>query len=315
MKETTDGAAFAQNFLADARTELAADLMRIKHCVGQLDENQVWQRPAEPLNSVGNLLLHLAGNLRWKFGTIIGGRQDDRDRPREFSERGPIPKEVLLRRLEDEVASADAALAALTPSQLLEIRNYRMLTGERQDTVQHVVLQTLLHLSGHAQEIIYITRLQRGDAYQFRTPQPSPAPDAKTLAADDVVFSGGMLPAHAPANEAAASASHAEPRETPAGSPLKDYLIDLEQEFQEQNEEGKVELQRLAAGRKCILRAPDSAPPTHYEHRRRLASIEPCSRQAGVLRRRPLRLGGRRPARPSKCARRPWRRVGPSGQA
>jgi hypothetical protein len=238
---TTEGAALARNFLADARTELATDLKRISHCLNQLNGTQVWWRPHESMNGIGNLLLHLCGNLRWKFRAIIGGLPDDRDRPREFSERGPIPKAELLRRPEEEVAAADAALAGLTPSQLLEIRNYRMLTGERRDTVQLVVLQTLLHLSGHAQEIIYITRLQLGDAYQFRTPL---APDAKTIAADDVVFAGGMLPAHAPVPEAEAPASTSGekgPREAPEDSPLKDYLIDLEQEFQEQNEEGKVE--------------------------------------------------------------------------
>jgi hypothetical protein len=233
---TTDGAALARNFLADARTELATDLKRISHCLNQLNGTQVWWRPHESMNSIGNLLLHLCGNLRWKFRAIIGGMPDDRDRPREFSERGPIPKDVWLRRLEEEVAAADAALAGLTPSRLLEIRNYRMLTGERRDTVQLVVLQTLLHLSGHAQEIIYITRLQLGDAYQFRTP---PAPDAKTIAADDVVFSGGMLPAHAPETQPAHGED--ERKDAPEGSPLKDYLIDLEQEFQEQNEEGKLE--------------------------------------------------------------------------
>jgi Protein of unknown function (DUF1572) len=241
MNETADGAAIARNYLADARTELATDLLRIKHCVGQLNETQVWWRPAESMNSIGNLLLHLCGNLRWKFGAIIGGLPDDRDRPREFSERGPIPKVELLRRLEEEIAAADAALAGLTPSRLLELRIYRMLTGERRDTVQLIVLQTLLHLSGHAQEIIYITRFQRGDAYQFRTPPSPAAPDANIIAADDVVFARGMMPAHAPASPAQAPSTEEEPKDAPKDSPLKDYLIDLEQEFQEQNEEGKVE--------------------------------------------------------------------------
>jgi len=240
---TTDGAAFARNYLADARSELATDLVRIKHCVGQLNDTQVWWRPAESMNSIGNLLLHLCGNLRWRFRAIIGGAPDDRDRPREFSERGPIPKAQLLHRLEETVAAADAIIASLTPSQLLEIRRYRMLSGERRDTVQLVVLQTLLHLSGHAQEIIYITRLQLGDAYQFRSP---PAPDAKTIAADDVVFAGGMLPAHAPGVPAevklAPASEEVQRKDTTEDSPLKDYLLDVEQEFQDQNEEGKVEL-------------------------------------------------------------------------
>ena len=134
--------------------------------------------------------------LEMEIPAVIGGLPDDRDRPRKFSERGPIPKAELLHRLEEVVAATDAALAELTPSKLLESRRYRMLRGETEGTVQEVVLQTLLHLSGHTQEIITLTRLQLGEAYQFKTP---PAPDARTIAADDVVFAGGMLPAHAPA--------------------------------------------------------------------------------------------------------------------
>ena len=117
-----------------------------------------------------------------------------------------------------------------------------MLRGETEGAVQEIVLQTLLHLSGHTQEIITLTRLQLGEAYQFKTPS---APDAKTIAADDVVFAGGMLPAHAPAAPAEmkpAPASEDSPKiDARKGSPLKDYLLDLEQEFQEQNEHGKVE--------------------------------------------------------------------------
>jgi hypothetical protein len=242
---TTDGGTFARNYLAAARSELAAALAIIRHCLNQLNDAQVWRRPGEPMNSIGNLMLHLCGNLKWKFRAVIGGLPDDRDRPREFSERGPIPKEELLRRLEEVVAAADATLADLTPSQLLEIRKYRMLRGEAQSSVLAVVLQTLTHLSGHTQEIIYITRSQLGDAYQFRSPQAPPAPDAKTIAADDVVFSAGMLPAHAPESQTETKtwpgAGDGQKIDPPEDSPLKDYLLDLEQVFQDQNEEGKVE--------------------------------------------------------------------------
>jgi hypothetical protein len=236
---TTDSRAFAQNYLAEARGELAMAATGMKHCLGQLNESQVWWRPSASMNSVGNLLLHLCGNLRQRFRSVIAGLPDDRDRPGEFAERGPIPTAELLLRLEEVIGAADAVLASLTPSRLLESRRYRSLRGETVGTVQAVVLQTLLHLSGHVQEIIYITRLQLGDSYQFRSPPSPPAPDAKTIAADDVVFARGMLPAHAPASPAEANPSPA-PAEAPGAPPPKDYLLDLEQEFQDQNEEGKV---------------------------------------------------------------------------
>ena len=108
MNEATTGdSAFVQNYLAVTRNELTAAQATIKHCLGQLSDDQVWQRPHASMNSIGNLLLHLCGNLRWKFRAVIGGLPDDRDRPREFSERGPIPKAELLRRLDEVVAATD----------------------------------------------------------------------------------------------------------------------------------------------------------------------------------------------------------------
>jgi hypothetical protein len=243
MSETTsDGNALARSYLTESRSELATAAAIIKHCVGQLNESQVWWRPHESMNSVGNLLLHLCGNLRWRFGAIIEGLPDNRDRPREFSERGPIPTADLLLKLTAAVDAANSILAGLTLSRLLESRSFKTLVGEKEATVQAVVLTTLLHLSGHVQEIIYITRLQLGESYQFRTPPAPPAASAKVIAADDVVFAGGMLPAHAPAPQTdEVSSGETRPTDAPADSPLKDYLLDLETEFQDQNEEGKVE--------------------------------------------------------------------------
>src|SRR5688572_6709918 len=92
----------------EANKELTAALVKIKHCLGQLNEEQVWWRPSESMNSVGNLMLHLAGNLRQWIVSGIGGANDTRNRPGEFAERGPIAKAELLRRLEQAVSDAQA---------------------------------------------------------------------------------------------------------------------------------------------------------------------------------------------------------------
>ena len=68
---------------------------KIKHCLGQLNDEQVWWRPQESMNSIGNLILHLCGNVRQWIVTGIGGALDVRDRPREFSERETISKEPI----------------------------------------------------------------------------------------------------------------------------------------------------------------------------------------------------------------------------
>src|SRR5947209_2629781 len=107
-----------QILVEEARAQLAWGLRKVTHCLGQLDDAQVWWRPRESQNSIANLILHLAGNLDQRLGSLITGAPDERDRPREFSERGPVPKAELLRRFEQAVTRADQVLAGLTPERL-----------------------------------------------------------------------------------------------------------------------------------------------------------------------------------------------------
>jgi hypothetical protein len=172
--DPTDTSDLGRDFLAEARRQLAASTATIHHSLGQLDDGQVWWRPREDMNSVGNLLLHLAGNLRQRVLSDIGGAPNDRDRLAEFTERGPIPKAEVLRRFEDAVGRADATLAGMAPEQLLETRRYNVVAGPVEGTVQALVLNVLTHLAGHAQEILHLTRLQLGERFAFRNPAGVP---------------------------------------------------------------------------------------------------------------------------------------------
>src|SRR5271166_5746139 len=84
----------------EASNELTSALARIKHCLGQLSDEQVWQRSQPSLNSIANLILHLCGNLRQWIVAGVGTAEDIRHRPAEFAERGPIPKDNLLHMLD-----------------------------------------------------------------------------------------------------------------------------------------------------------------------------------------------------------------------
>src|SRR5262245_18960627 len=90
--------------------ELGNALGRIGHCLEQLTDEQVWWRPAAGMNSIGNLLLHLTGNVRQWIVAGLGGAPDERDCPAEFSARGPLPKGDLWRALEETVEEARDAL-------------------------------------------------------------------------------------------------------------------------------------------------------------------------------------------------------------
>jgi hypothetical protein len=148
---------------AAAAHELDSALDRIKHCLGQLSDEQVWWRPSPSLNSIGNLILHLCGNLRQWVVAGLGGAADHRDRPAEFAESGPIPKADLLRKLDSVAEEAQAVLGRLTARQLLQARRIQGfdVTGAA------ALFDSVPHFRGHTQEIVHMTRLQLGDAYQF----------------------------------------------------------------------------------------------------------------------------------------------------
>jgi hypothetical protein len=148
---------------AEAVTELTRAMGKIKHCLDQLTEEQVWRRAQPALNSIGNLLLHLCGNVRQWIVAGLGGATDVRDRPAEFAERGPIPKGELLRRLETVVGEAKEVLAGLSARQLLDVRRIQGFDV----TGLGALFDSVPHFRGHTQEIIHMTRLQSGDAYQF----------------------------------------------------------------------------------------------------------------------------------------------------
>jgi hypothetical protein len=148
---------------SEAGNELTSALAKIKHCLGQLTDEQVWWRSHPSLNSIGNLILHLCGNVRqWIVGGL-GGAPDGRDRPAEFAERGPIPRADLLRQLEAVVHEAKAVLSKLTARQLLEARRIQGFDV----TGLAAIFDSVPHFRGHTQEIVHLTRLQLGDAYRF----------------------------------------------------------------------------------------------------------------------------------------------------
>ncbi|MBN9119674.1 MAG: DUF1572 family protein [Planctomycetes bacterium] len=147
--------------------ELDAALSRIAHCVGQLSEEQVWWRPPQGMNAVGNLLLHLTGNVKQTIADNLTGTPDTRDRPAEFAARDPFPKAELLRRLTEVVRQAKAAFAAAGDERLAAVTrvNNFDLTGIG------AAVRSVAHFRGHTQEIIHMTRELLGERYQFAGPK------------------------------------------------------------------------------------------------------------------------------------------------
>jgi Protein of unknown function (DUF1572) len=161
-----------------AARELENAWLRLKHCLDQLDDQQVWRRSQPGLNSVGNLILHLCGNVRQWLVAGIGGAADVRDRPAEFAEQEPISKMDLVQQLQSVVVEAKEILVGLAAPQLAGVRRIQGfdLTGAA------AIFDSIAHFRGHTQEIVHITRMQLGDAYNFAWTPTTPeqgAPQSK----------------------------------------------------------------------------------------------------------------------------------------
>jgi uncharacterized damage-inducible protein DinB len=127
-------------FLAQSREYLTAHyLPKIRAAVELLPDSELWWRPHEQANSIGNLLLHLAGNIRQWIVTGVGGAQDRRDRAREFASRDPLTRAELLTRITEAVLEADAVLAATDPASLGERRKVQGREGSLLEIIYHAV--------------------------------------------------------------------------------------------------------------------------------------------------------------------------------
>jgi uncharacterized damage-inducible protein DinB len=154
----------AKQIIAQARHSLLKHhLPRIEACVGLLSEEQIWWRGNPRSNSVGNLLLHLAGNVRQWIISGLGGEPDRRQRDLEFSETGPVPRRHLLSRLERTVREACRVLGRLSEDDLArhyQIQRFRV-TGYQ--AVTHVTE----HFAHHSGQIIFATKLLAGRDLRF----------------------------------------------------------------------------------------------------------------------------------------------------
>jgi uncharacterized damage-inducible protein DinB len=151
-------------FLASSQHAIAKqNLPRIVECLQQLSEEEIWWRPNSASNSAGNLVLHLCGNVRQWIISGLGGAEDKRERDREFSERGPVPRKALIKQLRRTVRDACRVIARLSEDSLSrkhEIQGYHV-------TGLDAAFRVAEHFGYHTGQIIYITKLKRAKDLRF----------------------------------------------------------------------------------------------------------------------------------------------------
>ncbi|WP_109486143.1 DUF1572 family protein [Occallatibacter savannae] len=136
---------------------------RLRKAVEPLSDEQIWWRPNEASNSIGNLILHLNGNV-WQWLVASFDRlPDNRDRPAEFNATGDISAADLLARLGQTIDEAAKVLVRLTPEELLatwQIQGYTV-------SGLAAVYQVVEHFGLHCSQIVYITKMQEGRDLAF----------------------------------------------------------------------------------------------------------------------------------------------------
>lgn len=158
--------AIGRSYIAYCRRRLTSEyLPRIQACVHELTDEDIWWRAHDTNNSIGNLLLHLNGNMRQWIIAGLGGAEDRRDRAFEFAQREQIPRDELMGLFSSTIQEVDAVLASFDPSRLLDVRHIQVYDVTCLDALSHVVE----HVAQHTGQIIYITKLRRGiDLHFFR---------------------------------------------------------------------------------------------------------------------------------------------------
>jgi uncharacterized damage-inducible protein DinB len=153
----------AQAFLRHARFRLREDYpVKITAALTELTDEQIWWRPNEASNSAGNLILHLAGNIRQWMIAGVGGKTDIRNRAGEFAERSQISKEELLVLLTATLNEVDEVLAKLERDVTaahsdVPLQNECVPQGFTQ-TVFDAVFHVVEHFSYHTGQIVFLAK-------------------------------------------------------------------------------------------------------------------------------------------------------------
>lgn len=153
-------------FPAVAASYLREYLDKIRLATAALEEDDLWFRPAPGTNSIGNLLLHLTGNLSLWLLSGVGGRPYLRDRAAEFSADKSASRDELLARLTEVVEDAATLVTALDDT---DLRRPAAIQGYDTDVLS-AVFHATEHMSYHTGQIVWIAKqalARRGEFLEF----------------------------------------------------------------------------------------------------------------------------------------------------
>lgn len=155
-------------FLATSSAKLEQMTGFATSCMGRLTDEQIWRRGGAHENSIGNLILHLCGNMRQWIMHGVGGAGDVRVREKEFSADGGQTVAELALLFVDTVAEARGIISSFPPERLAE----RTTPQGRDVSMLEAIYQVIGHVQQHTGQIIVLTKQMCGTDLDLTMPRP-----------------------------------------------------------------------------------------------------------------------------------------------
>jgi uncharacterized damage-inducible protein DinB len=152
-----------KEFIENAIYRIDENSQKLTRCVAEFDEPGIWKRPNQNSNSMGNIILHLCGNIRQYAISSLGKKEDIRERDKEFSVDGGHSKTELLGKFMDVIDEAKHIIRNISVDELLRKRQVQGFTQSGIGIIIHVTE----HLSYHTGQIIFWTKLLKNKDLGF----------------------------------------------------------------------------------------------------------------------------------------------------
>ena len=149
-----DSKEFISEFIHHSLYRIEENTKRVNVCIHELSETEIWNRPNKNSNSVGNLILHLCGNITQYIISSLGKTEDKRQRDKEFSTENGYFKNDLLEKLNTTISKATNIIQNASEEELFRKRNVQGYFYSGIGIIVHVTE----HYSYHTGQIIFWTK-------------------------------------------------------------------------------------------------------------------------------------------------------------
>ena len=142
------------DFKNNSVLRIEESIERIVKCVKILNKEEIWERPNGSSNSIGNLIIHLNGNITQYILSSLGGIDDNRERDQEFRTDVNPKSEIILEGLRSTISDSIDIIRDLSEEEFLKTRSVQGFELSGQGIIIHVVE----HLSYHTGQIAFWTK-------------------------------------------------------------------------------------------------------------------------------------------------------------